>query len=321
MHGLLHQDNAIEQENAQLKVRIAQVVKDAETGEEKLLQELYLVKALGEALEVELQAEQERSKGLVIDSRALRKSAEDMNSEVGRIETERDRLQTDNGHKKRRLSETQSVLDHITCLGRVLYQHYLDRRGDLAQLATAEQLDGLDPLSRVGSKPARYVALKNVHARSCGRDDRLIRDLNRDTFDSLGQNLTRWSMSHKPSRQQKFASVTSILDYEFDSDSYRTPFSSVTWRCLLYGVFKTKFELQYSTWATLLDMLHLSARSNTWFSGRSFALDFQLMQQRDLERALGLTYHPALALPASQRDIRHWLTNMTPEQALQIREE
>ena len=335
VHKLLHQDNAIEQENAQLKVRIAQVVKDAETGEEKLLQELVQVKldlvkaeahggqlaAAGEALGEELQAEQERSEGLVTDSRALRESAQEMNSELERIETERDRLQSDNGHKKRRLFETQAALDHTTCMGRVLYHHYLHSRGDLEQLATAEQLDGLDPLSGVGSKPARYVALKNVHAGSCGREDRLIRDLNRDTFDSLGQNLTRWSMSHKPSRQQKFAAVTSILDYEFDSDSYRTPFSSVTWRCLLYGVFKTKFELQYSTWATLLDMLHLSARSNTWFSGRSFALDFQLMQQRDLERALGLTYHPALALPASQRDIRHWLTNMTPEQALQIREE
>jgi hypothetical protein len=123
-----------------------------------------------------------------------------MNSELGRIETERDRLQTDTGHKKRRLSETQAALDHTTCMGRVLYQHYLNSRGDLEQLATAEQLDGLDPLSG-GSKSAQDVALKNVHARSRGRDDRLIRDLNRDTFDSLGQNLTRWSMSHKPSRQ------------------------------------------------------------------------------------------------------------------------
>ena len=128
-------------------------------------------------------------------------------------------------------------------------------------------------------------------------------------------------MSHKPSRQQKFAAVASILDYAFDSDIYRAPFSSVNWRCLLYSVSKAKFELKYSTWATLLDMLHLSARSNTWFSGRDFSLDFQLTQQRDLERALGLSHHPALAFPAPQRDIHHWLANMTPEQALQIRED
>jgi hypothetical protein len=30
-------------------------------------------------------------------------------------------------------------------------------------------------------------------------------------------------MQHKPSRQQKFAKVSFILDYEFDSDIDKTP--------------------------------------------------------------------------------------------------
>jgi hypothetical protein len=148
----------------------------------------------------------------------------------------------------------------------------------------------------------------------------LIRDLNRDTFDSLGQNFTRWSRKQEPTRQQKFAAVSYILDYQFDADIYRTPFSSVAWRCVVYSVFKTKNHLKYSTWATLLDMLHLTARSNAWFTGREFSLDYQLTQQKDIERALGLSYHPALPMAAPQPDIRHWLTNMSPDQkqALQI---
>jgi hypothetical protein len=375
VHELLHQDNAIEQENQKLKVRIAQVLKDAETGEETLVEvkrelvkakaavkdledellvkqerndglaesaeklkvrienaetgketfkrELSKTKATSEALGQELLVEQERSDGLASDSRALRESAKEMNADLNRLEDERTELQNDNRSKKRRLSETQSTLDNTTHMGQVLYQHYLSNRCDLEQLATAEQLDGLDPLSvsdypELGSKPTRYVALKNVTGRSCGREDRLLCDLNRDTFDSLGQNFTRWSLQHKPSRQQKFAALSFILDYDFDPDTYRTPFSSVTWRCLVYGVFKTKHTLRYSTWASLLDMLHLSARSNAWFTGRSFSLDFQLTQQKDLERVLGLSYHPALSMPAPQADIRHWLTNMSPEQALRI---
>jgi regulator of replication initiation timing len=86
VHEVLHQDNAIEEENAHLKLRIAQVVKEAKKGEEKLVQDLAQVKldlvkaeahggelaAADEALGEELQAEQERSEGLVNNSRALR---------------------------------------------------------------------------------------------------------------------------------------------------------------------------------------------------------------------------------------------------------
>jgi hypothetical protein len=283
----------------------------------EVTQHLTKAEGAGEALGEELLAEQERSEG-------LRESAQEMNAELERLEDERKELQTDNHSRKRRLSETQSTLDRTTFMGQVLYQHYLINRGDLEQLATAEQLDGLDPVSvtpvqpGLGSKPTRYVALKNVTGRSCGREDRLIRDLNRDTFDSIGQNCTRWSIEQEPSRRQKFAAVAYLLDCTFESDNYRTPFSSVGWRCLLYSVFKTKHALKYSTWATLQNMLHMSARCNAWFSGRSFSLDFQLTQQKDLERALGLSYHPSLSMPAPQPDIRHWLTNMSPERALRI---
>ena len=321
-HELLHQDNAIEQENEQLKVRIAQVVKDAASGE------LTLVEIKRQLLQVtqDLATEKDRCEGLASDSRALRESAQEMNDELERLEVEQSELRTENNLKKRRLSETQSELDRTTCMGRVLYQHYLSNRGDLEQLATAEQLDGLDPLSApdhpgLGSKPTRYIALKNVTGRSCGRKDRLLRDLNRDTFDSVGQNFTRWSLACEPSRRQKFSALASIVDCTVDSDRYRTPFSSVSWRCLVYSVFKTKYALEYSTWATLQDMLYLSARSNAWFSGRSFSLDFQLTQQKDLERVLGLSYHPALSMPAPQPDIRRWLTNMTPERALMIEQQ
>jgi hypothetical protein len=90
------------------------------------------------------------------------------------------------------------------------------------------------------------------------------------------------------------------------------------WRCFVYSVFKTKHALRYSTWASLLDKLKLSARSNAWFTGRSFSLDFQVTQQKDLERAFSLSYHPALSMPAPQADIHYWLTNTSPEQALRI---
>jgi hypothetical protein len=81
-----------------------------------------------------------------------------------------------------------------------------------------------------------------------------------------------------------------------------TPTASV-----LYKIFKTKFTLRYSTHATLLDIHGLARQANTWFMAHGLHLEFQLVEQADLEKILGLQAHPMLGLPANSRDIRQWL--------------
>ena len=73
---------------------------------------------------------------------------------------------------------------------------------------------------------------------------KLICDLNRDTLDSIGQNLTRGGVATKPTRAEKFAAVSEILD--FDSAPYATPYSSVSWRTAVYGVLSSSNR---STWS------------------------------------------------------------------------
>ena len=120
-----------------------------------------------------------------------------------------------------------------------------------------------------------------------------VRRPNRDTFDSVGQNLTRWGLATKPTRAEKFAAVSQILDFDFNSEPYHTPYSSVSWRTVVYDVLKTKLALECSTWASLGDVLGLTMRSNAWFDGRRSALEFQLIQQKDLEVLLGRTHRLA----------------------------
>ena len=193
-------------------------------------------------------------------------------------------------------------------MGRVLYSHYIANIADLEQLATAEDLDGVfDDQPLASSKAVRYVSLTGVNVDTSGRTNCSVRDLNRNTFDSLGQNMTKWSLMNTPTRVQKMSALSHIMDYDFDTDRERTPYGSVSWRCLLYKVFKQKFALKYATHATLGDMHGLTRQANTWFQSHGLRLEFHLVEQRDLEKVLELAQHPRLGLAVAQCDIRQWL--------------
>ena len=323
----LHQDNAVEQENQRLKVRIAEVLKNAETGEE----ELKAVRQERDGLIRALEEEQTAHMELQVSAAQMDRDLASLATEKTALETEKTTLETTTAslrkvlkRKRRRLAETTEQLSCTTLAGRALYRHYLTNRGNLEQLATAEELDGggrgapEQPLA--GSKPTRYVALKNVTASSSGCGSKLICDLNRDTLDSIGQNLTRWGVATRPTRAEKFAAVSEILDFDFDSAPYATPYSSVSWRTVVYGVLKTKLALEYSTWASLQDVLALTTRSNAWFDRRRCALEFQLIQQQDLEALLGRTHRlepPRRAAAAADAgDIRRWLLQTPAQLAL-----
>jgi hypothetical protein len=327
----LHQDNAVEQENHKLKVRIAEILKNAETGEEELKE----VRQERDGLLRALEEEQTAHKELQVSAAQLDRDLSTLETEKTALETEKTTLETTTAslrkvlkRKRRRLAETTEQLSCTTLAGRALYRHYLANRGNLEQLATAEELDGgggrggrgapEQPLA--GSKPTRYVALKNVTASSSGCGSKLICDLNRDTLDSIGQNLTRWGVATKPTRAEKFAAVSEILDFDFDSAPCATPYSSVSWRTVVYGVLKTKLALEYSTWASLQDVLALTTRSNAWFDRRRCALEFQLIQQQDLEALLGRTHRlepPRRAAAAADAgDIRRWLLQTPAQLAL-----
>jgi hypothetical protein len=291
--NLLHQDNVMAQDT--VKVRIAEVKRNEATGEE----ELHLLVA-------RLQEEKEKMEAQIGE----------LGKNLAALSESKTELQRECGDKRRRLETTQGQLSTTTKMSRVLDAHYTANRADLEQFATAEELSGVfsgeQPLA--DSKAARYVALKGVTANTSGRDNRIVRDLNRNTFDSIGQNLTKWSLLNHPSRAQKMSVLSHILDYDFDADTERTPYGSVSWRCLLYKLFKTKMALDYSTHATLRDMHGLTRQTNTWFQSHGMRLEYHLVEQRDLEQVLGLVDHPAIGFATEQRDIRQWLTWREGEQ-------
>jgi hypothetical protein len=301
--ALLHQDNAIAQENEQLKVRIVEVKRNAETREEELI-----------VLQHSVEDSEKRAQELESQVNGLEQDCITLRQEAVQSTTQREELESDRNHKRRRLNEVEGELAQTRVVGQMLFQHHLITRADLEQYATQEEFDGFYTGDQTreqrdaGSKPVRYVALRNVCDGSNGEENRLIRDLNRNTFDSLGQNLTKYALAHQPSRTQKMQLIRYILDLdEFDADRERTPYSSVSWRCLLYKQFKLKHHLQYSTNATLRTMHGLTRRANTWFAERGLSLEFHLTEQRDLERILGLEQHTAIGVAVKQCDIRHFL--------------
>ena len=86
-------------------------------------------------------------------------------------------------------------------VGRALYQEYLLRRAALEQTHTQTGPRAEQPLA--ATKPARYSALHGVTADTGGRLHRIVRDLNRNTIDSIGQNMAKWGLSQHPTHARK----------------------------------------------------------------------------------------------------------------------
>jgi hypothetical protein len=241
-----------------------------------------------------------------------------MSADLARLEQDNATLQQDVGRKRQRLDGQEQALAMAGFVGRALYQEYLQRRADLEQTharigpraellradANAEQ-----PLA--ATKPARYIALHNVTAATGGRLNRIVRDLNRNTIDSIGQNLTKWGLSQqpRPTQAQKQRALETILDYKVQ---HMPPtHSSVSWRTRIYLGFKQKFKLHRSTDATLRQMHGLARRANDWFRAHGLPTDYLLVEQQDIEALLH--FSPALDLaahaphPLLRGDIRAYL--------------
>ena len=319
--NLLHSNSVLEQENTKLKVRIAEIKMNASTGEE----ELHDLKRVVETIRRDLKESQERASELENQVESLEDDCVNLRSEASSAIDKLAEMESDRDSKRRRLGEVENELSRTLEVGRQLYKHHLITRADLEQFATQEEIDNIyvadDAREQrdAGSKPVRYRALRNVNDYSNGEENRLIRDLNRNTFDSLGQNLTKYSMSHHPSRAQKMKLLCFIMDIgveEFDIDRERTPYSSVSWRCLVYKTFKRKYHLQYSTYTNLRTIHGLTRRANTYFAERGLSLEFHLTEQRDLEVLLGLEQHPLIGVAVKQCDIRHFM-EIRPDLALE----
>jgi hypothetical protein len=136
---------------------------------------------------------------------------------------------------------------------------------------SSEQTFAEQPLA--ATKPARYIALHNVTIDTGGRLDRIVRDLNRNTIDSIDQNLAKWGLSQqpRPTHAQKKRALETILDYKVQ---HMPPtHSSVSWRTRIYLGFKQKFKLHRSTDATLRQMHGLARRANDWFRAHGLPTD------------------------------------------------
>ena len=318
--SLLHRYNALQQEHEKLKVQVAQVTLNATTGEAEL------TVLRGRVLE--LTGRNGELAGQVVtleaDAQELRAAAAQMSADLERLEQDNAALQQDVGRKRQRLDGQEQALAMAAFMGRALYQEYLLRRAALEQThaqtgpraellgagANAEQAEQAEqPLA--ATKPARYIALHGVTADTGGRLHRIVRDLNRNTIDSIGQNLAKWGLSHHPTHAQKRRVLETILDY---SVPHMPPtYSSVSWRKRIYLGFKRKFQLRRSTDATLREMHGLARRANDWFRARGLPSDYLLVEQQDLEALLHL---PGLAAhvpdvphphPLLQGDIRAYL--------------
>ena len=103
----LHQDNAVEQENQKLKVRIAEILKNAETGEEELKE----VRQERDGLLRALEEEQTAHKELQVSAAQLDRDLSTLETEKTALETEKTTLETTTAslrkvlkRKKRRLA-------------------------------------------------------------------------------------------------------------------------------------------------------------------------------------------------------------------------
>ena len=194
--SLLHRYNALQQEHEKLKVQVAQVTRNATTGEAEL--------AVLRGRVLELTGRNGELAGQVVtleaDAQELRAAAAQMSADLERLEQDNAALQQDVGRKRQRLDGQEQALAMAAFMGRALYQEYLLRRAALEQThaqtgpraellgagANAEQAEQAEqPLA--ATKPARYIALHGVTADTGGRLHRIVRDLNRNTIDSIGR--------------------------------------------------------------------------------------------------------------------------------------
>ena len=137
------------------------------------------------------------------------------------------------------------------------------------------------------SKSARYVALHDVTEESSGRLNRIVRDLNRKTMDSIGQNLFKWILASHPSPAEKKAAVQAITGHVFGQNHVFLFTSSVTCQTQIYAAMKAKHQLEHSTYCSLDQMHQLTVAANAWFREKRLEGKYQLVEEHDLALVLG----------------------------------
>ena len=201
---------------------------------------------------------------------------------------------------QRQLNVSIFELNRIQDAGTALYEQYKIGMATLQQIAG----DGTEPESgpvgpsaeqpRASSKPTRYIGLHDVTSNSSGEHNRLIRDINRDTLDSIGQNLSKYfSLTPSTTNAAKVAMVESIVGYVFPTNESHSFVSSVTCRTVIYSAVKARWKLVHSTYCTIGVMYDIVVRANDWARQHNLSGEFIMCQQRDLELLLGKRRAPS----------------------------
>ena len=311
----LHKDNAVEQENQRLNVRIAEILKNVETGEEELkevrqerdslivenaklvaekkstLLNHQLVIRNAKRAAARVNAEFEEEKAAVVHLRAQvnmqSQKAFDAAIEITELHNTLEQVQ-------RQLNGSIFEVNRIHDAGTALYKQCKIGMATLQQISgdgtefdsglvgpTAEQ-----PLA--SSKPTRYIGLHDVTLDSSGEHNRLIRDINRDTLDSIGQNLCKYFyLNPSTTKAAKVAMVESIVGYVFPANESHSFVSSVTCRTVVYSAVKARWKLVHSTYCTIGNMYDIVVRANAWARKHKLSGEFIMCQQRDLQLILG----------------------------------
>ena len=140
------------------------------------------------------------------------------------------------------------------------------------------------------SKSGRYISLKDLPGISRFSNgaqgdtrSRFIRDLNRNTVDSMGQVFAIWGRTTPIPTIQQQRDALMCLVHPSDQEHvpplsrFRSEQSSVSWRTLIYTVMKGVYDVEHSTCVKLHEQQVLVARFNRWVRDRMMT---QLQQQQ-----------------------------------------
>uniref|UniRef100_A0A6C0BP40 Uncharacterized protein n=1 Tax=viral metagenome TaxID=1070528 RepID=A0A6C0BP40_9ZZZZ len=157
------------------------------------------------------------------------------------------------------------------------------------------------------SMPTRYLALRNANAASNGGDNKLIKQLNKDTFYAMGENLSQYVRIHGMSRRQLLRVIGRIIDDEPEDIPGCTIKNNIGIFGLICGNVKRVLGLPYATHASLGHVYQYCADYNHWVKRRELPERYRLIQQFDLARKLGINGSEIPRLPRFARsDIRQY---------------
>ena len=138
------------------------------------------------------------------------------------------------------------------------------------------------------SMPHRFVALREVNEYTNGKDDKIVHALIKFTIEAIGENLNRYSRTNGSPRAVILGAITRMIEQQCQDNPKNLLASNVSITNHIFGNIKRVHHLKYGTHCDLGQLYRIVRQANQWFHERGLNEEFQLAQQKDLERILGI---------------------------------